>query len=124
MKRIALLLTIYMLAAATAEAAGHVTYEYFDCSPQYKLFSVSWSGPWSQNGPKYLENNPTNMGGWSTVLSNIGDGGCWAPAQNLRWYRVRGCGGEGCWPDSNMIWVPQQRCNGAPNARSGAGEPQ
>jgi hypothetical protein len=122
MKRIALLVTLCTLTASTAHAQGRLSYEYFDCSPQYKLFSVSWSGPWSQSGPRSLENSPTNLGPWSWVLREIQEGGCWAPAQNLRWYRVRDCGEMGCMPDSNTIWLPQQRCNGQPNFRSGAGE--
>ena len=122
MKRIALLLIAYSLVASTVAAAGTLTYEYFDCSPEYKLFSVSWSAPWSQTGPKSLENSTTNLGPWAWVLRDIQDGGCWAPAQNLRWYRIKGCGAQGCRPDSNTIWVPQQRCNGAPNAGAGAGE--
>ena len=109
-------LILSMLAAATG-VAGTLSEEFFDCSPEYKLFSVSWAGPWTTRTPRNLEWNITNANGtWSVVVPSIGDSGCWIPATNLRWYRVRGCGNFGCYADSNVIWVPQQRCTGGPNS--------
>jgi len=44
MKQLAFLI-VFTLAAGTARS-GTLWTEFFDCSPEFKLWSLSWAGPW------------------------------------------------------------------------------
>jgi hypothetical protein len=119
MKQLAFL--VLLTFAASTARAGSLWTEFFDCSPEYKLFSLSWAGPWIGNA-RWLQQAKSNWeGDWSTMYP-IPESGCVIPITNLRWYRVRVCG-DPCRPDSNAIWVPNVRCTGggAPNVSNGMG---
>jgi hypothetical protein len=118
-----LTLTIVLLLAATTASAGTLWTEWFDCNPMFKLYSVSWKGPWQQGATRNLESAPTNHGPWETVASDLAAEDCLTPATNLRWYRMRSCTYPipipPCFVDSNLLWVPQTLCVGNPNLAEG-----
>ena len=112
-----LTLTILLVLAASTASAGTLWTEWFDCNPIYKLYSLSWRGPWLSGAERRLESAPTNQGPWETEQSDLPEAACLTPATNLRWYRVRSCTVPlplSCFVDSNQIWVPQQLCVGNP----------
>jgi len=117
MKQLAFVL-VTMLAAATVRA-GSIWTEYFDCSPEYKMYSLSWKGPWESNHLT-LQQNTTNF--WSTWkdMFPVQPSGCLIPVTNLRWYRILMC--PPCTGGSNELWVPNQRCDGGgqPNGDMGS----
>lgn len=103
------LLTV-VVAAAPAQA-GHMYLEWLDCSPQYKLWAVSWEGPWSAS-IRHLDIATTNAGPWTRVDSYIPESACRFPATNQRWYRVSAPGGLFCCTTLASIWVPRHYCGG------------
>jgi hypothetical protein len=119
-----LTLTIVLLLAATTASAGTLWTEWFDCSPMFKLYGLSWKGPWQQGATRTLESAPTNHGPWEVVATDLAAEDCITPVTNLRWYRMKSCMLPilPCFVDSNMIWVPQTICVGNPNAPDG-GQP-
>jgi hypothetical protein len=90
--------------------AGYMYLEWLDCDPTYKLWAVSWKGPWNVLGGKHLDKAKTNRGPWSRVLAYVSDSNCYFPGQNLRWYRISKPGLTGSSRTLASIWVPRSRC--------------
>ena len=100
-----------MLAAASPRAdAGHMYLEWLDCDPTYKLWGVSWKGPWNVLGGKHLDKATSNIGPWTRVSSFVADYSCMFPAQNLRWYRIASPKLLTGFQTLAAIWVPLSKC--------------
>ena len=100
-----------ILAAASPRAdAGSMYLEWLDCNPTYKLWAVSWQGPWNILGGKHLDKGPTNNGPWARVRSFVADNNCIFPAQNLRWYRISKPKFPFDFQTLAAIWVPLSQC--------------
>ena len=103
-------LSLILMYFSPRATAGHMYIEWLDCDPTYKLFEVSWEGPWKVLGGKHLDYGTTNTGPWMRVLSFIPDSNCYFPARGLRWYRVAAPKFPIGFQTLAAIWVPRSRC--------------
>ena len=60
---------LLLVSVPSRANAGYMYLEWLDCDPTYKLWAVSWKGPWNVLGGKHLDKATTNRGPWSRVLS-------------------------------------------------------
>jgi hypothetical protein len=103
---------ILVLGSPRADA-GHMYLEGRDCNPTYRLWEVSWNGPWNILGGKHLDQGSSNVGPWKRVLSFVPDSSCYFPALNQRWYRIAKPKLPIGFQTLASIWVPRSRCSGA-----------
>lgn len=90
--------------------AGHMYLEWLDCNPTYKVWAVSWKGPWNILGGKHLDKGTSNRGPWKRVMSYVSDSNCYFPARNLRWYRIAKPRIPIGFQTLASIWVPLSKC--------------
>lgn len=102
--------SLVLLLGSRQADAGRMYLEWIDCSPTFKLWEVSWNGPWDILGGKHLDQGPSNDGPWDRVLSFVPDNSCYFPARNLRWYRIASPKFPIGFRTLASIWVPQSRC--------------
>ncbi|MGI9225328.1 MAG: hypothetical protein ACR2QX_12670 [Woeseiaceae bacterium] len=105
----ALMVVLVLTMSASKANAGSMYLEWLDCSPAYKLWAVSWKGPWTFTG-KFLDKGSSNNGPWSRVLSYVSDSNCYFPAENLKWYRIASSRILGGYKTRASIWVPRWKC--------------
>ena len=98
-----------LLGSARADA-GYMYLEAVDCTPIYRLWEVSWNGPWDVFGGKHLDRGASNSGPWKRVLSYVPDSCCYFPAQNESWYRISKPKFPLGYKTLASIWVPKLRC--------------
>ena len=102
---------VLVLALGSVRAdAGLMYLEWMDCDPAYKLWEVTWKGPWNVLGGKHLDRGATNSGPWKRVLSYVPDSSCYFPAQNQNWYRIAKPKFPLGYKTLASIWVPESRC--------------
>jgi hypothetical protein len=106
---IALMVVLVFTMSASRANAGSMYLEWLDCSPMYKLWAVSWKGPWTFTG-KFLDKAPSNHGPWSRVISYVTDNNCYFPAENLKWYRIASTRFPAGYKTQASIWVPRSNC--------------
>lgn len=100
-----------LLALGSLQAnAGSMYLEWLDCNPIYRLWAVSWKGPWNVLGGKHLDKGSSNNGPWTRVMSFVPDSSCYFPGQNLRWYRISKPKLPMGFQTLASIWVPLSRC--------------
>ena len=104
--------TLVLVLGSTEARAGRMYLEWLGCDPAYKLWEVNWQGPWNVLGGKHFDRAKSNAGPWKRLLSYVPDGGCYSPAQNLRWYRIAKPTFPLGYKTLAAIWVPQTRCSG------------
>ena len=102
--------TIVLLAGSPRAEAGSMYLEWLDCNPTFRLWAVSWQGPWNVLGGKHLDKGSSNSGPWTRVRSFVADNNCYFPAQNLRWYRIAKPRFSIGFQTLASIWVPLSRC--------------
>jgi hypothetical protein len=103
-------ISLALTAGSQRAQAGYIYLEWLDCNPTYKLWAVSWQGPWNVVGGKHLDQGPTNNGPWTRVRSFVADSNCIFPAQNLRWYRIAKPRIPIGFQTLASIWVPLSKC--------------
>lgn len=101
---------VVLALGSTRVDAGHMYLEWMDCSPTYRLWEVTWKGPWNILGGKHLDSGTSNSGPWKRVLSFVPDSGCYFPAQNQNWYRISKPKFPLGYKTLASIWVPKSRC--------------
>lgn len=106
----AIAVSLVLLLGSPQAGAGYMYLEWLDCNPIYRLWAVSWKGPWNVLGGKHLDKGTTNNGPWTRLLSFIPDSSCYFPGQNLRWYRVAKPKFPAGFQTLASIWVPISRC--------------
>lgn len=101
-----LCLSLFLSAPVTA---GSMRKDWLDCDPTFKLWGVSWTGPWNTIQAIDLRVSKSNRGPWDLVDKNVRDADCFFPAQNRSWYAIRKFHGS---PTNilAMIWVPRHTC--------------
>jgi len=111
MKRKRTLMLCVSLFLSTPVTAGSMYKEWLDCDPTFKLWAVSWKGPWNTIQSIDLRKSKSNRGPWDLVDKNVRNADCIFPAQNRRWYAIRKFHGS---PTNilAMIWVPRHTCPG------------
>ena len=120
-----MLILLFSTSSLAHDEVGSIGRTYFSCAGGYKLWNVHWFGVTGDF--RSLQRSPTNLGPWSTQISNIASpSGTLSPGTNLQWYRAKhrftsvksDHTGHGIYHllgadhYTSICWIPQQRCGG------------